>query len=138
MARLRVMKGADEGKQFDLTEPVVTIGRDHCNKICLCDNLVSRRHAEIRQSAGGYCLVDHGGRNGTLVNGRKITDAILSPGDQILIGETTLVFLAGGKNEEPSNDLANMISAMMRAGQRAEHRTKPRRSASLQKPATHG
>ncbi|MSR55991.1 MAG: FHA domain-containing protein [Gemmataceae bacterium] len=138
MAHLRVIKSADEGKQFDLTEPVVTIGRDGCNKICLRDTLVSRCQAEFRQGAGGFSLVDHGSRNGTLVNGCKITEVVLKPGDQILIGQTTLVFLAGSENEGPPNDLANMISAIMRAGQRAERRTKPRQSATSQKPATHG
>lgn len=138
MTRLRVIKGADEGKQFDLTEPVVTVGRDDCNKIRLRDTLVSRCHAEFRQGTGGFCLVDHGSRNGTLVNGCKITEVVLKSGDQILIGQTTLVFLTGSENEGSRNDLANMISAIMRAGQSAEHRTKPRQSATSQKPATHG
>lgn len=136
MARLRVIKGADEGKEFDLTEPVITIGRDSCNKICLRDTLVSCCHAEFRQGAGGFSLVDHGSRNGTLVNGCKITEVVLKPGDEILIGQTTLVFLAGSEKEGPPHDLANMISAIMRAGQRVEHRTKPRQSATSQKPAT--
>ncbi len=138
MARLQVIKGPDEGKQFDLTEPVVTIGRDGCNKICLRDTLASRCHAEFRQGVGGFSLVDHGSRNGTLVNGCKITEVVLKPGDQIVIGQTTLVFLTGSENEGPPNGLANMISAIMQAGQRAERRTKPRQSATSQKPATHG
>jgi pSer/pThr/pTyr-binding forkhead associated (FHA) protein len=138
VARLRVIKGADEGKQFDLIESVVTIGRDGCNKICLRGNLVSRRHAEIRRGAGGFSLVDHGSRNGTLVNGCKITEVVLKSGDQILIGQTTLMFLAGSDKDGPPNDLANMISAIMRTGQRAEHRTKPHQSATSQKPATRG
>jgi len=68
----------------------------------------------------------------------KITEAALKSGDRILVGQTTLVFLAGSENEGSPNDLANMISAIMRAGQRAERRTKPPQSATSQKPATHG
>ncbi len=137
MAHLLVIKGADEGKQFDLFEPVVTIGRDDCNKIRLRDNSVSRCHAEFRQAAGAFSLRDNGSQNGTLVNGCKITEVVLKPGDQILLGHTTLVFLAGNETEGPPNHLANIISAIMRAGQRAEYRTKPPQSATSQKPVTH-
>lgn len=137
MARLLVIKGADEGKQFDLTEPAVTIGRDACSKICLRDNLVSRCHAEFRQAAGAFSLLDNGSQNGTLVNGCKITEVVLKPGDQILLGQTTLLFLAGSETEGPPNDLAKIISAIMRAGHRAEHRTELRQSAPSRKSVTH-
>src|SRR6266851_3591304 len=58
--RLIVIKGADEGKQVDLTEPVLTVGRDSTNLIRLHDTEVSRRHAEFRQEGNEYKLVDVG------------------------------------------------------------------------------
>src|SRR5437879_1832242 len=63
--RLLVIKGADEGKQFELTENAVGVGRDASSKIRLHDTEVSRRHAEFRQVDGGYLLVDTGSANGT-------------------------------------------------------------------------
>lgn len=122
MARLLVIKGADQGKQFDLIEPVVIIGRDSCNRICLHDAAVSRCHGKIRHVAGVFSLVDHGSHNGTLVNGRRITEAVLKPGDQILIGQTNLVFLDRNESGEAPNDLANIISAIVQAEQRFEQR----------------
>ena len=35
MPRLIIIKGADEGKQFELTEPVVGVGRDSANGVRL-------------------------------------------------------------------------------------------------------
>ena len=59
MPRLLVIKGADEGKQFDLAEPVMSLGRDVSNQIRLFDTEVSRKHAELRMSDAGFELVDH-------------------------------------------------------------------------------
>lgn len=93
MPRLLVIKGVDEGKQFDLSAPVVSIGRHSSNTIALHDTQVSRRHLELRsRKAGGYEIVDLGSGNGTLVNGESVTAAPLRPGDKIVIGQTHLVY----------------------------------------------
>ena len=116
MPRLLVIKGADEGKQFELTESAVGIGRDPSSKIRLHDTEVSRRHAEFRQvDGGGYRLVDVGSANGTFVNNQKISEAHLEAGDQIHIGQTTLVFSLGrSENGAAGNDLAERISLITR------------------------
>jgi len=114
--RLLVIKGADEGKQFELTEKTVGIGRDPSSKIRLHDTEVSRRHAEFRLVEGVYVLVDTGSANGTFLNNQKITEAPLQPGDQIHIGQTTLVYSLGRKTEasEAGGDLAERISMITR------------------------
>jgi signal transduction histidine kinase/pSer/pThr/pTyr-binding forkhead associated (FHA) protein len=114
--RLLVIKGADEGKQFELTEKTVGIGRDPSSMIRLHDTEVSRRHAEFRQVEGTYFLVDTGSANGTFLNNQKITEAPLQPGDQIHIGQTTLVYSLGRKTEatEAGGDLAERISMITR------------------------
>ena len=38
MPRLIVIKGADEGKQFELTGDRLGVGRDSANRVRLCDN----------------------------------------------------------------------------------------------------
>ena len=82
MPRLIVIKGADEGRQFELTGPMVGIGRDSGNAIRLHDTEVSRRHAELRLSLDGasYRLFDRNSANGVYVNGKPVHDAILQPG----------------------------------------------------------
>ncbi|HMF16577.1 MAG TPA: FHA domain-containing protein, partial [Gemmataceae bacterium] len=65
MPRLLVTKGADEGKQFELAEAAISVGRDGTNRIRLHDTEVSRRHAEFRQVEAGYAVMDVGSANGT-------------------------------------------------------------------------
>jgi signal transduction histidine kinase len=108
--RLIVTKGIDEGKQFELSGPAVSVGRHASNAIYLHDTEVSRRHAEFRLSDGGYRLIDLGSANGTLVNTKRITDAILQPGDHVQLGQTILVYTASRpENAPPASDLADRI-----------------------------
>src|ERR1041385_7303254 len=100
--KLIVIKGADEGKQFELSEPVVGLGRDPGNLIRLNDTEISRRHAEIFQKPGDgrrYFVRDVGSANGTFVNDTLVNEAPLQPGDQIQIGQSVLV-LSGGRAPE--------------------------------------
>ncbi len=117
MPRAIVTKGVDEGKQFALSGERIGIGRDATNRIRLHDTEVSRRHAEFAHSAEGYRLVDRNSANGTFVNGQSIRDVLLQTGDQIQIGQTTLVYTAGARSgvwDSPRGDLADRISLIAR------------------------
>src|SRR5438105_13300669 len=98
LARLLVIKGADEGKQFELSAPVIVVGRDASSGIRLHDTEVSRRHAEFRQTGDVCALVDVGSVNGTFVNNQRISEALLQPGDQIAVGQSILVYSTGRAN----------------------------------------
>ena len=77
MARLIVIKGADEGKQFDLLTQTVGIGRERTNPICLHDTEVSRRHAEIVPGENGaFRIRDLASANGTQVNTKPVSEAL--------------------------------------------------------------
>ena len=95
MPRLIVIKGTDEGKQFELTGTALTVGREARNPIRLHDTEISRRHAEFRRTTEGYRLFDLASANGTFVNSQAIKDVLLQPGDQIQIGQSVLVYIAG-------------------------------------------
>jgi K+-sensing histidine kinase KdpD len=115
VARLLVIKGADEGKQFELTGGKSTVGRDPSNSIRLHDTEVSRRHAEFEEAAHGYLLRDKGSANGTFVNNERILEVLLSTGDHIQIGQTTVVYsTGGGETQEDTSDLAERISVISR------------------------
>src|SRR5262249_33521087 len=108
--RLIVIKGTDEGKQHELTEPVVGVGRDSSNILRVSDTEVSRRHAEFRQTPDGYRVVDVGSANGTFVNNQAVKDVLLQPGDHVQVGQSTLVYSAGRGDTVPVADLAERIS----------------------------
>jgi two-component system, NtrC family, sensor kinase len=115
--KLIVIKGADEGKQFALSEPVVGIGRDAGNTIRLNDTEISRRHAELYQKPGDgrrYYIRDVGSANGTYVNNSPVSDTPLQPGDQVQIGQSVLVFSGGRGDASAGDDLAEKISLITR------------------------
>jgi PAS domain S-box-containing protein len=69
-----------------------TIGRGAEAEIHLVDDGLSRRHARVRRQADGeYSLIDLGSRNGSLLNGVRVTSEVLREGDQIHIGRETIL-----------------------------------------------
>jgi signal transduction histidine kinase/pSer/pThr/pTyr-binding forkhead associated (FHA) protein len=117
VARLIVIKGPDEGKQFDLPpEGPTTIGRDRNNRLVLHDTEVSRRHAEIATQNGGFHIRDVGSANGTLVNTQPVSEASLNPGDHITLGQTILVFSAVRLDRAPgsASNIASQIRLITR------------------------
>ena len=90
--RLVAMGGAYLGQVFPIHGAAV-IGRDASNPIPLDrDTTASRRHAQISDQGGVFLIQDLGSSNGTYVNGAKITETQLSPGDEIAIGGTRFRF----------------------------------------------
>ncbi len=118
MPRLIVIRGVDEGKQFELTGSNVTVGRHSANAVPLHDTQVSRRHLELRASDGAYELFDLGSGNGTLLNGQPIQVAPLRSGDTITLGQSVLMFTVG-RNELPeaSNELTQNVRLQARPEQ---------------------
>lgn len=112
--RLIVIKGADEGRQFELAAPVVGVGRDASNTVRLHDTEVSRRHAEFRQVNGGYRLFDIGSANGSYVNNQAVTESALQPGDHVQFGQSVLVYSASHPERSTAGDLADRISMIAR------------------------
>ena len=71
------------------------IGRTMDNQVQLVCAGVSRRHALIALGTNRqYVITDLQSQNGTFVNGEKVTEARLSDGDRIKIGEAVLTFHA--------------------------------------------
>jgi hypothetical protein len=90
--RLIGMGGTYLGEIFPLGAEAV-IGRDPTNPVPLDrDTTVSRRHARIVTEAGGFRIVDEGSSNGTFVNGARVVDTSLQPGDEVTIGGTRFRF----------------------------------------------
>ena len=69
------------------------LGRDPALEVCLDSSSVSRQHARIQIADGVAMLEDLGSKNGTFVNGQRITTAVrLCDRDQIGVGEVRLRF----------------------------------------------
>ncbi len=75
-----------------LTGALTTIGRTKADLV-LTDTRVSRRHGELEVGPDGVAYRDTGSTNGSLLNGRTVTSAVLKPGDVLKLGETSLTIL---------------------------------------------
>ena len=92
---LVVKRGPNAGSKFYLEDDIVRVGRHPDSDIFLDDITVSRRHAEIRRTPGGFSLHDVGSLNGTYINRERVEEAGLRSGDEIQIGKFKIVFLSG-------------------------------------------
>lgn len=81
-----------EGRRIPVADQPVVIGRLSSCDISLGDPQVSRRHAEVRRDAEGFCVFDLGSTNGTAVNGAPVRERRLSDGDELRIGSATIRF----------------------------------------------
>lgn len=89
-AEIRVVNGAHSGQVVRLQQ-VTAIGRDASCQLQLAeDTLVSRRHARLEPRNSNWVVVDEGSSNGTFVNGSRVQESPITPGDILTIGQTTL------------------------------------------------
>jgi hypothetical protein len=80
------------GKKHVLAGERLTIGRSRESELVVDDPNVSRRHAELRKTIEGWMVVDLGSTNGVKVNGRRVHEEVLRPGDKITLGLVELDF----------------------------------------------
>ncbi|MEW6209253.1 MAG: DUF3616 domain-containing protein [Acidobacteriota bacterium] len=80
----------------------ISIGKAPHNEIVLKDPTVSNTHAVIMIRDGGYSIVDLGSRNGTFVNGERLSThaRTLLHGDSIQLGQTVLTFRNSGQTTQ--------------------------------------
>lgn len=64
----------------------IVVGRDPSCQLNDLDPLLSRRHAEFVPTAKGVTVRDLKSRNGILVNGDKVPERVLKPGDVVQLG----------------------------------------------------
>jgi pSer/pThr/pTyr-binding forkhead associated (FHA) protein/outer membrane protein assembly factor BamB len=79
---LKGCTGAMAGKVFPLAGKKI-IGRDGGCDLAIDATMVSTRHASIEISGNSVKLTDLNSTNGTFVNGKKVTEAVLQAGDEV-------------------------------------------------------
>ena len=83
---LTLVTKSGQEKNFPLTSTVTVIGRRQDCDLCIPMMNISRRHCQINQDQNLLTIRDLGSRNGTIVNGQKIDETQLKPGDSVSIG----------------------------------------------------
>jgi hypothetical protein len=79
-------------RHFQMSSPRVTIGRRLDNELVLDDPHVSRVHVHLVAKHGHYLLEDLDSTAGTRVNGRRVMEHYLKPGDIITIATSELIY----------------------------------------------
>jgi pSer/pThr/pTyr-binding forkhead associated (FHA) protein len=117
MASIIIASGEQKGDYYPLGQRTNVIGRAEMLPVQILDDLVSRKHLQIRyvKEEGKYYAVDMKSKHGVFINGGKITgEAALVDGDEILIGQTALLF-----TDKDFNDRESALSHFKKAGERS-------------------
>jgi len=108
---LVVVQGEEEGREIEITQNQVTMGRGADNDLVFPDIACSRRHCILEKGNGDYTVTDLGSGNGTVVNGRRVQSAVLSDGDEIEIGSTIVQFNLPGEPTGPRGGAVQTITS---------------------------
>ena len=116
MASIIVMSGPKKGDYYPLGHRTNVVGRDEAVPIQILDEHVSRKHMQIRfdKDKKQYYVLDMKSRHGVFINDSKIDEeAVLVDGDQIRIGEITLLF-----TDKDFTNRESALSHFKKAGER--------------------
>ena len=90
MPKLVVLNAGMSGRVFEISTDRTTVGRVDSNAFQIEDASVSSRHAEIVLQGSDLLIRDLSSTNGTFINGQKITESVLKPGQTLRFGEVEL------------------------------------------------
>jgi predicted component of type VI protein secretion system len=101
--QLIVVQGKSEGRTISLSVPVFRIGRGETCHLRPNSERVSREHAELVVQGDSVTVRDLGSRNGTLVNGKALTQPLtLKDRDVVQVGP--LSFMVSIRDEQTGGD----------------------------------
>jgi pSer/pThr/pTyr-binding forkhead associated (FHA) protein len=87
---LVIIDGPMSGNRYAVGHMEVIAGREGPDIAMAADTTASRRHASFRAVGDSVMVRDLGSTNGTIVNGIRVQEMSLRPGDTVRIGATTL------------------------------------------------
>lgn len=98
IAKLTIKAGPDSGKEIELTQAELVIGRSAPANLIIANPEISRRHARVYPQQGSYVLEDLGSSNGTFLNGERVQGPqTLTDGAEIRLGpQVSLAFSQPG------------------------------------------
>jgi predicted component of type VI protein secretion system len=99
-------------KEFSLAQGVITLGRLPDNLIQVDNLAVSGHHAKIYWDVDHYVVEDNNSLNGTFVNNRRVSKAVLKDGDEVLIGKHTVLFKDEWHEDAPGEKTQSIEKTM--------------------------
>ncbi len=103
MPFLDIAGGSEDVSRVELSKSSCIVGKKPGNDIVIDENAISRRHCEVFSDSTGYHIRDLGSRNGTYLNGKRISAATpLGDGALIQLGNCRITFHLGDSGTKPA------------------------------------
>lgn len=90
MAKLVVLSPEQKGRSYELKVDKTTIGRVEDNTFQITDPSVSSHHCEVLLRGADVVIKDLNSTNGSFINGEKISESVLKPGQTLRLGQIEL------------------------------------------------
>jgi hypothetical protein len=103
MSKVRIKSAEIPAQLIDLKPGSNRFGRESSNDFQIDHPSVSGRHCEIILEKDSIRIHDLGSTNGTFINGARIIDAVLKPGQSFWLGEIELAIESGSIGDSASN-----------------------------------
>jgi hypothetical protein len=97
----------DGTRIYPLSQAVINIGRRPDNHLVIDDPRISRVHAQLRIVKGRFVIFDLDSRGGTFVNGERVRQNTLYPGDVISLSGVPLVYGQDSSGVGGTQDMGN-------------------------------
>ncbi len=135
--KLIVTNGRHTGREIPVKGPKFYIGRAEDCHLRPASDQVSRHHCVIRVASDSVTVRDLGSRNGTFVNGKRISDkSPLMPGDRLVVGQLDFdVHIVGAPELHPSPTAAATGQVAARVKTAAASRPEGKRQSPQRKAA---
>lgn len=100
MAKLVVLSAGLNGRSHEIVDKT-TIGRVEDNSFQIAEPSVSSHHCEVVLRGSDVVVRDLNSTNGTFINGEKISESVLKPGQTLRLGQIELQILTEGMPVPP-------------------------------------
>ncbi len=110
MAKLVILSAGLAGRSQELTAEKTTIGRVEDNTLQIAEASVSSHHCEVLLRGADVVVHDLNSTNGTYINGEKVTEGVLKPGQLLRLGQVELRLdtgAPGARSAAPATAPAN-------------------------------
>lgn len=101
MAKLVVLSPEQKGRSYELKVDKTTIGRVEDNTFQITESSVSSHHCEVLLRGGDVVIKDLNSTNGSFINGEKISESVLKPGQTLRLGQIELRLETGDSTTTP-------------------------------------
>src|SRR4051812_31841537 len=117
-AVLVMFRSDGQKRSFSIARDMTVIGRREDCDLRIPLGEVSRKHCRLVRDGDTLKLEDLGSSNGTFLNGQRVQEALLSPGDTIQVGPVAFALQIDG--EPPEDDLRPVTAGASNNGAEEE------------------